>query len=72
MKFSCPICKQTVEKPADGRGNPDFPFCCERCRLLDLGNWAAGKYRVRGPAAEELAPEAPPGDNPFGEHERDS
>jgi endogenous inhibitor of DNA gyrase (YacG/DUF329 family) len=29
--------------------NPYFPFCCERCRLIDLGNWAAGKYVVTSP-----------------------
>lgn len=22
------------------------PFCSERCRLIDLGNWAAENYRV--------------------------
>jgi endogenous inhibitor of DNA gyrase (YacG/DUF329 family) len=31
-------------------GNPNRPFCSERCRLLDLGNWAAGKYSL--PAEE--------------------
>jgi len=30
--------------------NPDFPFCSERCRLLDLGNWAMEKYVVSEPA----------------------
>jgi len=27
------------------------PFCSERCKLIDLGGWAAEKYRV--PVAEE-------------------
>jgi endogenous inhibitor of DNA gyrase (YacG/DUF329 family) len=31
--------------------NPSRPFCSERCRLIDLGNWASGDYRVPG---EEL------------------
>jgi endogenous inhibitor of DNA gyrase (YacG/DUF329 family) len=22
------------------------PFCSERCRLIDLGNWASESYRV--------------------------
>lgn len=26
--------------------NPWRPFCSERCRLIDLGNWAAESYRV--------------------------
>jgi endogenous inhibitor of DNA gyrase (YacG/DUF329 family) len=32
-----------------GRDNPDYPFCSERCRILDLGNWASGKYVVSTP-----------------------
>ncbi|PYV15349.1 MAG: DNA gyrase inhibitor YacG [Acidobacteria bacterium] len=38
----CPLCK----KPAPRDGNPDWPFCSERCRLLDLDNWLTGRYRV--------------------------
>ena len=41
--MNCPICK----KPVDEK-NPDLPFCSERCRLIDLGNWASGKYVVPG------------------------
>ena len=25
-----------------------MPFCSERCRLIDLGNWASGKYVIPG------------------------
>jgi hypothetical protein len=46
--FCCPECRQ----PAPWEGNPDRPFCSERCRLKDLGRWAAGEYRV--PADEGL------------------
>jgi hypothetical protein len=28
------------------RDNAWRPFCSERCRLIDLGDWAAEKYRV--------------------------
>jgi uncharacterized protein len=39
----CPNCK----KPAPPReDNPDFPFCSERCKALDLGRWFGGGYRV--------------------------
>ncbi len=31
----------------------DFPFCSERCRLLDLGNWASEKYVISQPAFDE-------------------
>ncbi len=42
--LKCPICKKNV--PAE---SPDFPFCSERCRILDLGNWAAEKYVISSP-----------------------
>jgi endogenous inhibitor of DNA gyrase (YacG/DUF329 family) len=41
----CPICKKEVTE-----GTPDFPFCSERCRTIDLGNWAMEKYKVSSPA----------------------
>ena len=61
MKHECPICK----KPTDSETNADFPFCSERCRLLDLGNWSSEKYKVSRPAfdeemLEELLDEQPP------------
>ena len=40
----CPICKKEV-----AAGSADFPFCSERCRLVDLGNWASGKYVISTP-----------------------
>ncbi len=43
----CPICKRQFE-PGERRY---APFCSERCKLIDLGDWAAEKFRV---------PEAPP------------
>lgn len=45
MKRLCPTCKA----PTDSATNPDFPFCSERCRLQDLGNWASEKYVVSEP-----------------------
>jgi uncharacterized protein len=49
MKHHCPICKS----PTDSSVHADFPFCSERCRLLDLGNWAAEKYLVSEPIFSE-------------------
>src|SRR6266704_3285188 len=31
----------------------DIPFCSERCRLRDLGNWASEKYVVSDPIFDE-------------------
>jgi uncharacterized protein len=48
--LKCPTCrKETV-----WNGNEFRPFCSERCRLTDLGNWASGEYRVPG---AQLPPE---------------
>lgn len=47
----CPICRKAV--PRDGEF---IPFCSDRCRIIDLGNWASEKYVI--PVAvdpEELA-----------------
>ncbi len=40
----CPSCG-TLVLPAE----PDFPFCSDRCRLIDLGKWASGAYRISSP-----------------------
>ena len=51
----CPICKKPASRGAD---NPFRPFCSERCKLIDFGNWADGNYSVPAenarPTAEEL------------------
>jgi endogenous inhibitor of DNA gyrase (YacG/DUF329 family) len=40
----CPTCRTLVLKP-----DPHFPFCSERCRLIDLGKWASGGYVISTP-----------------------
>ena len=40
----CPVCRT----PARWEGNPYRPFCSERCKLQDLGQWASESYRVPG------------------------
>ena len=55
----CPICKKEV-----AAGDPNVPFCSDRCRVIDLGNWATEKYVVSTPAPpeelEELEDSEPP------------
>jgi endogenous inhibitor of DNA gyrase (YacG/DUF329 family) len=51
IKLRCPICKKTV-KSAD----PDFPFCSDRCRSIDLGKWASGAYVIPVTETEEDEP----------------
>ena len=47
LKLKCPICKAEVRKE-----NPESPFCSDRCRLIDLGNWASGKYVISSPVTD--------------------
>lgn len=57
IKTRCPVC----DRPMAGAGTaewPEFPFCSDRCRLIDLGRWLDGSYRVPAePGGEEPGPE---------------
>jgi uncharacterized protein len=42
LQVKCPQCgKLTLFE-----GNPWRPFCSERCKLIDLGQWAEGRYAI--------------------------
>jgi uncharacterized protein len=43
--MQCPICRKNVQ--AD---DPFMPFCSDRCRIIDLANWATEKYKISSPA----------------------
>ncbi len=45
MRLTCPICDK-VEECASHSAWPRFPFCSDRCRLIDLGRWLGESYRV--------------------------
>jgi hypothetical protein len=36
-------------------GNKLWPFCSERCHLVDLGRWLGEEYRVAGEGADGTA-----------------
>jgi uncharacterized protein len=40
----CPICRTLVLA-----GSEEFPFCSQRCRVIDLGKWASGGYVISTP-----------------------
>jgi endogenous inhibitor of DNA gyrase (YacG/DUF329 family) len=42
---------------------PQFPFCSDRCRLVDLGRWLGGAYRIPGTPVEEENPARPSDDS---------
>ncbi|MFB3068640.1 MAG: DNA gyrase inhibitor YacG [Acidobacteriota bacterium] len=50
---NCPTCGQKIS------GDHSFmPFCSERCRLLDLGKWLDGDYRIKGQKISKSETEA--------------
>lgn len=53
----CPTCR----KPASKDGNKVFPFCTERCQLVDLGRWLDEEYRI---PEDPDAKTPPPGSDP--------
>jgi len=50
--MQCPICEKEVDDSSEFA-----PFCSERCRLLDLGNWASEKYVIPGSPSPREEPE---------------
>jgi uncharacterized protein len=54
MILKCPRCG----KEMDSAGNPYRPFCGERCKMIDLGNWAMETYRLPGTDAADDETEA--------------
>jgi hypothetical protein len=47
VSLRCPICRKIVLA-----SDPDFPFCSDRCRLIDLGKWASGAYVISAPLSD--------------------
>ena len=46
----CPQCGGESIWSAD---NKYRPFCCERCKLIDLGAWAAEEHAIPGNDLED-------------------
>lgn len=45
LTVKCPNCQKSVEWTAEQRFKP---FCCERCKLIDLGEWVMEEKRIVG------------------------
>jgi endogenous inhibitor of DNA gyrase (YacG/DUF329 family) len=42
-------------------GTATAPFCCSRCRLIDLGNWLGDRYVIPGePTSQPPDPDKKP------------
>jgi hypothetical protein len=57
-QVDCPHCRGPA---IYGPSNPWRPFCSERCRNGDLGDWASERFRLpaEAPPDGQLPPEAP-------------
>ncbi|MEW5943188.1 MAG: DNA gyrase inhibitor YacG [Pseudomonadota bacterium] len=55
---ACPVCGKSA---VFGAENPYRPFCSERCKLIDLGQWAEEGYRVPMKETPGDESESPPG-----------
>jgi len=45
---TCPTCQKSVPWVAEQRFKP---FCSERCKLIDLGDWATDAHKIPGESA---------------------
>ena len=45
LKLNCPTCKKVIYWTEE---YPFRPFCSDRCRLIDLGEWASEGHRIPG------------------------
>ena len=54
--MKCPSCGDENLDP-DPAKNRWFPFCSERCKMVDLGHWFNGDYRISRPVEADDVPD---------------
>lgn len=54
VKLNCPTCKKVVLWTD---AFPYRPFCSDRCRLIDLGEWASEGHKIAGESLNAKAEE---------------
>lgn len=54
---SCPTCNKTVTWSSTEKWKP---FCSERCKLIDLGDWANENHKIAGEAAPQTDSDSNP------------
>jgi endogenous inhibitor of DNA gyrase (YacG/DUF329 family) len=57
LKVKCPVCGKAVARSPNSPA-PFFPFCSERCKLVDLGKWFDEEYRIQQPLEQGSEGEA--------------
>jgi uncharacterized protein len=51
IEVACPNCGKPVTWSPESKWRP---FCSERCRLIDLGQWFSEEHAIPGEAAEDF------------------
>ena len=66
-EVDCPVCARRVPWTDASRWRP---FCSERCKLIDLGDWAAERHRIGGdePVDPDGEPDTDAGRAPRAQH----
>jgi endogenous inhibitor of DNA gyrase (YacG/DUF329 family) len=50
----CPVChKEDTAESSDGKRSKYYPFCSDRCKLLDLGAWLNAEYMIKSSLAKD-------------------
>ncbi|MCH9698922.1 MAG: DNA gyrase inhibitor YacG [Gammaproteobacteria bacterium] len=52
---NCPTCNKLLEWSSS---EPYRPFCSQRCKLIDLGDWASEGHRIAGEPDIDLLDES--------------
>jgi endogenous inhibitor of DNA gyrase (YacG/DUF329 family) len=73
--MDCPICQSPTPPRAENRF---YPFCSQRCQLVDLGRWLDGDYRIPGEPVDDIVAlpddddgNGPRGNDPHGPRDED-
>jgi endogenous inhibitor of DNA gyrase (YacG/DUF329 family) len=66
MKHRCPVCHKTVKASAQEQSEEAeyFPFCSQRCKLIDLGAWLDAEYRITSKPQPQESGELPDTSSP--------
>lgn len=51
LTVECPTCSKSVVWCSDSKHRP---FCSDRCRLIDLGDWADEKHKISQPMQKDV------------------
>ncbi len=62
LELQCPTCRKTVQW---NEKFPHRPFCSERCKRIDFGDWASETYSIPG---EPVDPESLQGGDDWPRH----